>query len=140
VIAGGKVVKVTDQPRLASVVQRIHKAGGVMGTILWVTPGVDLAYHYVGSIPSKDKPIVPIAGCRQPTKILGLISFMHVEIDINWVEKVWGSEQVDKRINGLMLQCLIYGMSNGEEVTFKNAVTGAIQTMEGVVMFGRGEQ
>ncbi|MBV6395012.1 MAG: hypothetical protein HFACDABA_00583 [Anaerolineales bacterium] len=136
VIVGGKVVEVRDRQRLASVVKSIQEAGGVIGTILWVKPGVDLQATYVGTIPSQNKPIVAISGCREPKKLLGLVSLVQVDIDPEFVERVWGAGEVDRRINGLMLQCLIYGMSNGEEATFKQAVAEAVKTMEGVVMFG----
>lgn len=136
-VAGGRVIEVRDKSRLANVVKSIQEAGGVMGTILWVKSGVDLQTTYVGTIPSQNKPIVAISGCREPKKLLSLISWVQVDVDPEFVERVWGAEEVNRRINGLMLQCLIYGMSNGKEVTFKQAVIEAIETMEGVVMFGK---
>ena len=134
-IQGNDIVQVKNRKLLAKVTQTIRQAGGVRGAILTVKPGVDVQEPYVGSIPSKDKPIVAISGCRKPIKVLGLISFMRVEVDREWVTRVWG-EEADKRVNGLMLSCLIYGMSSGNESVFTTAVSGLEGVTGGERVFG----
>jgi hypothetical protein len=134
-IQGNDIVQVENRELLAKVAEMIRQAGGIRGVVLTVKPGVDVREPYVGSIPSKDKPIVAISGCRKPIKVLGLISFMRVEVDREWVTRVWG-EEADKRVNGLMLSCLIYGMSSGNESVFTTAVSGLAGVTGGERVFG----
>jgi len=134
IIQGGGMVRVENKELLAKVVKTIQQAGGVRGTILTVKQGVDVKEQYVGSIPSIDKPIVAISGCRKPIKVLGM-SMMQVEVDREWVTRVWG-EEANKRLNGLMLSCLIYGMSSGNEAVFATVTGNLAGVTEGERVFG----
>jgi len=135
-VGRGKPIVVENPALLTEMVGKIRQAGGVMGTIILVERGVDSRAEYVGYLPSKDKPIVALSGCRKPMTLLGLVSWMRVEVDTERVEQVWGAEEAKRRINGLMVQCLIYGMSRSEPSVFDQAVTNVMETMAGQRVFG----
>lgn len=134
-IQGGGIVQVEDRALLSQMANKIQQAGGVRATLLYVKQEVDVEEPYVGSIPSKNKPIVAMSGCRKPVKVLGLVAIMRVDVDPGWIKQVWG-EETPKRVNGLLTQCLIYGMSGGKETIFNTAVPEVVGVMGGQRAFG----
>ena len=129
----GFVVK--DHELLSRITSRIREAGGIVLTLGWVTSGgVDERAVYQVSIPTKEKPFVPISGCRVST-ILGLISTVHAYVDAPRVREVWG-EDAEKRLNGMMLLCLNHGMTRGNKQVFEAGTTAIIETLQDKTVFG----
>jgi hypothetical protein len=123
-----------DSGLLKKMVQRIRGVGGIMGVVMWVEQGVDPATEYKVSIPSKDKPIVPISGCRVSV-IGGLLSVVRVEVDIQKVEEVWGDE-AERRLNGMTLLCINHGMTRGSNQVFAAGREAIVEEMQGQIVFG----
>ena len=129
----GFVVK--DQALLSRITTRIREVGGIVFTVAWATNGgVDGRVDYQVSIPSQEKPIIPISGCKvQP--IFGLISVIHTYIDVGRVREVWG-EDAEQRLNGMMLMCLNHAMTLGNERIFVQATDVIVEELHGKTVFG----
>ena len=129
----GFVVK--DQALLSRIATRIREAGGIVYTLGWVTSGgVDARAEYQVSIPSKEKPFVPISGCKVGT-LLGMLSTAHVYVDAVRVREVWG-EDAEKRLNGMMLMCLNHATTLGNERIFVQATDVIVEELHDKTVFG----
>jgi len=126
---------VEDQTLLSRITTRIREAGGIVYTLGWVTSGgVDARAEYQVSIPSKEKPFVPISGCKVGT-LLGMLSTAHVYVDAVRVREVWG-EDAEKRLNGMMLMCLNHAMTRENEQVFEAGTSAIIEEMQDKLVFG----
>jgi hypothetical protein len=123
-----------DPELLGRMAERIRGVGGIMAVAMWVEQGVDPTVEYKVSIPSKDKPIVPISGCSVET-IGGLLSVVRVKVDLQKVSEVWGDD-AEKRLNGMTLLCLNQGMTRGSEQVFDAGRDAIVEEMQGRIVFG----
>ena len=105
-----------------------------MAVAMWVEQGVDPSATYKVSIPSSEQPIVSISGCKVST-ILGLLSVVRVQVDVDEVEAAWGGD-AEKRLNGMTLLCLNHAMTRGNEQIFAAGREAIISQMQGQIVFG----
>ena len=128
-------IKLENRTLLAEIISEAHQAGAIMGTVAWVQDGVDLQAEYITSIPSQQKPVIAISGCRKPRSLLGLVSFVQIDIDLDWVERVRGEAEAKRLLNNLLMQCLIQGMSREDIAVFRQALDVAFARMGDVRVF-----
>jgi len=119
---------------LSRIAQRIRQTGGIMAVAMWVEQGADAGAAYMVSIPSSEQPIVPISGCKV-SAILGLLSIVRVQVDVDKVRQTWG-EEAEKRLNGMTLLCINHGMTRGNEKVFAAGREAIVQEMQGQLVFG----
>ena len=105
-----------------------------MAVAMWVEQGADAGAAYMVSIPSSEQPIVPISGCKV-SAILGLLSIVRVQVDVDKVRQTWG-EEAEKRLNGMTLLCINHGMTRGNEKVFAAGREAIVQEMQGQLVFG----
>ena len=136
----GKGVKIQDK---ATLQQMVVAGRGVVGfyqpfVVLWAREGLQTQNYALYSVNTQTKS--PTTGCVKPTTYFarGMV-LVRMDVDMNQIIEARGEVKSNQALNGIVAQCLSYGMASGDVGETYQRVWEAVKTAMGEAqVFGSG--
>jgi hypothetical protein len=137
----GRGVKIKDKATLQQMVSSGREVVGFYHplVILWAREGLQTQDYALYSVNTQTKS--PTTGCVKPTTYFARgVVLVKMDVDMNQIIEARGEAKSNQALNGIVAQCLAYGMASGDASETYQRVWEAVKTAMGeVLVFGGGK-
>ena len=137
----GRGIKIKDKATLQQMVSSGREVVGFYQpfVVLWVREGLQAQNYAMYSVNTETK--LPTTGCVKPTTYFarGMV-LVKMDVDMNQIIEARGEAKSNQALNGIVAQCLAYGMASGDVGETYQRVWEAVKTAMGeALVFGGGK-